>query len=135
MIQRFEVATFFDCTETGVQNHRRSSDMPNDEWQYKRNQQRNFETLIQCISLRCQPMNIKGPYVFGNDDGQLYWTFSFETDKQDIFLLDRDPVGILKQDCNQVPMIVGLGESERELFFTPYLLTLGNSPNTHFQQM
>lgn len=135
MTQRYEVVTFFDCTETGVHNHRRSVNLSHENWHYKRNQQRNFETLIQCISLRCQPMNIKGPHTFSNDDGQLYWNFSFETDKQDIFLLDNDPVGILKQDCNQVPMIVGLNESEKELFFTPYIITLGNSPNTHFQQL
>ena len=135
MIQRFEVATFFDCTSTGVQNHRKKHGLSDEDWHYQRNQQRNFETLIQCISLRCQPMNISGPYTFSNNEGQLYWTFNFESDKQDIFLLDGDPVGILKQDCNHVPMIVGLGESERELFFTPYLITLGKTPNTYFQQV
>ena len=135
MIQRFEVATFFDCTKTGVQNHRRSKNLSNEDWHFRRNQQRNFETIIQCIGLRCQPMNISVPVTLGNNEGQLYWTFSFESDKQDIFLSDDDPVGILKQDCNHVPMIVGLGESERELFFTPYLITLGNTPNTYFQQV
>ena len=134
MIQRFEVVTLFDCTNTGVQNHRRG-DLPEDEWKFKRNQQRNFETLIQCISMRCQPMNINGPYTSTNDEGQLFWTFSFESDKQDIFLLDEDPVGILKQDCNHVPMIIGLNESEKELFFTPYLVTLGKTANTIFQQV
>jgi len=134
-MQRFEVDTFFDCTATGVQNHRRSKNLSDEDWHYKRNQQRNFETIIQCISLRCQPMNIKGSYVFSNDDGQLYWHFTFETDKQDIFLKDNNPVGILELDCNHVPMIVGLGESERELFFTPYMITKGSSQNTFFRQV
>jgi len=134
-MQRFEVDTFFDCTATGVQNHRRSKNLSDEDWHYKRNQQRNFETIIQCISLRCQPMNIKGSYVFSNDDGQLYWNFSFETDKQDIFLKDNNPVGILELDCNHVPMIVGLSESERELFFTPYMITSGSSQNTFFRQV
>lgn len=134
MIQRFEVATLFDCTETGMQNHRKNHELSNEEWQFKRNQQRNFDTLIQCISMRCQPMNIYGPVTFTNDE-QTYWTFSFESDKQDIFLLDDDPVGILKQDCHNVPMIIGLTESEKELFFTPYLITLGDKPNTYFQRV
>ena len=134
MMQRFDVATFFDCTETGVHSHRRSVNMAYDDWHFKRNQQRNFETIIQCISLRCQPMNITGPFVFSNNDGQLYWNFKFETDKQDIFLKENNPVGILELDCNHVPMIVGLGESEKELFFTPYMITIGTSQNTFFRQ-
>ena len=134
-MQRFEVDTFFDCTATGVQNHRRSKNLSDEDWHYKRNQQRNFETIIQCLSLRCQPMNINGPYVFSNNEGQLYWNFSFETDKQDIFLKDSNPVGILELDCNHVPMVVGLGESVRELFFTPYMITTGDNQNTFFRQL
>ena len=134
MIQRFEVKTFFDCTATGVQNHRRQNDMPHDEWRFRRNQQRNFETILQCISLRCQPLNISDPFVFSESDGKLCWNFSFETEKQDIFLLENDPVGILKNDCNQVPMIVGLEETVKDLFFTPYMITLGKHVNTVFVQ-
>lgn len=135
MIQRYEILTFFDCTTTGVQNHRRSSAISHEEWHLKRNQQRNYETIIQCISLRCQPLNINGAHISSNADNQLYWTIQFETDKEDIFLINGDPVGILKQDCEHVPMIVGLEESERELFFTPYMITQGSSVNTFFQQM
>ena len=135
MNQRFEVATFFDCTATGVQNHRKKYGINDENWHYQRNQQRNFETILQCIGMRCQPMNISGPTVLQNSEGQLFWSFTFESDKQDIFLLNGDPVGILKQDCNHVPMIVGLGESERELFFTPYMITLSTTPNTFFQQV
>jgi len=135
MLYRYEVSTLFDCTATGVQNHRRTSGMDNEEWHYKRNQQRNFETIIQCISLRCQPMNINGPYVFSNNENQLYWQFSFETDKQDIFLKNNNPVELLEEDCNQVPMIIGLGESVKELFFTPYMITQGKTANTIFAQV
>lgn len=135
MIQRYEVSTLFDCTATGIQNHRRNTGMSNEEWHFKRNQQRNFETIIQCISLRCQPMNIKGPYVFSNDNAQLYWQFSFETDKEDIFRKDNNPVELLEVDCNLVPMIIGLGESEKELFFTPYMITQGKTANTIFAQV
>ena len=135
MIQRFKITTFFDCTATGVQNHRRSKNLSDEEWHFQRNQQRNFETILQCVSLRCQPMNIQGSFVNSNNDGQLYWSLLFESDKQDIFLLDQDPCGILKQDCNHVPMIIGLTETERELFFTPYLITQGAAPNIFFQRL
>jgi len=135
MVHRYQVVTFFDCTKTGIQNHRRSASLTVSDWQYLRNQQRNYETIIQCLSLRCQPLNIAGPYIYTNNDNQLYWSIQFETDKEDIFRLKDDPIGVLKQDCQHVPMIVGLGESERELFFTPYMITHGSSTNTFFQQV
>jgi hypothetical protein len=135
MMQQYRVFTLFDCTPTGIQNHRRSANIDNTEWQFKRNQQRNFETILQCISLRCQPMNIKGPCIFTNENNQTYWDFKFETDKQDIFCKGDNPVGLLEEDCNLVPMIVGLTESEKELFFYPYMITKGKTANTIFTQM
>jgi hypothetical protein len=134
-MQRYEVSTLFDCTATGIQNHRKLHNMDSEEWHFKRNQQRNFETILQCISLRCQPMNINGPYNFSNNEGQLYWQFSFETDKQDIFRKENNPVGLLEEDCYLVPMITGLNESEKELFFTPYMITQGKTANTIFTQV
>lgn len=132
MLQRIEVHTFFDCTATGITNNRGSGSEDPDSWHRLRNQQRNWETLVQCISLRCQPLNITGPFTFTNHENQIFWSFMFEIDRSNIFLKDGDPVGLLKDDCNGVPMIVGLDESERELFFTPYLITKGKNPNTHF---
>ena len=52
-----EVITQFDITPTDVKSYRRNSELDDAEWNYQRNQQRNFETILQCISLRCQPMN------------------------------------------------------------------------------
>jgi len=135
MIQRIQVSTMFDCTATNVKNYRRGN-LPEEEWNFQRNQQRNWETLLQCLSLRCQPLNINGPYVFtAKDDDNLYWTFTFETDKTDIFYKDGDQLGLVKDDCNHVPMIVGLTETDKELFFTPYLITTGKQANTFFQAL
>jgi hypothetical protein len=134
MNQKIEVCTFFDCTATDIRSHKRSSDMSQEDWNYKRNQQRNWETLIQVISLRCQPLNISGPYIFTHEpSGHLTWNFSFETDRQDIFLKDNNPVGWLLDDCSGVPMLLGLGETNKDLFFTPYLVTNGDMPNIIFQ--
>ena len=116
MFQRFELSTLFDCTNTGVKSYRKSVDVDQETHQYQRNQQRNFETIIQCLSLRCQPMNITGPYVFSNNESQLYWQIGFEIDKSDIFRKDDNPVGILNEDFSGVPMIIGLGENVKELF-------------------
>lgn len=133
MTQKIEVITFFDCTSSGIKYYRAPHGKDHNDWHYKRNQQRNLDTVIQCISLRCQPLNITNSVVETNNEKQLFWSFYFETDKTDIFLKEDDPLGILKEDCHQIPMIVGLGESERELFFTPYLITLGSFPNTFFR--
>lgn len=130
-MQKIKVATLFDCTATDVRSYRRG-ELAEEDWNFKRNQQRNWETMLQCISLRCQPLNISGPYCFTNNEGKLYWTFTFENDREDIFLQDGDPLGALKSDCHGVPMLVGLTESDRELFLTPYIITTGDRPNTIF---
>lgn len=130
-MQKIKVSTVFDCTKTGVRTYRIHSD--NDDVIFKRNQQRNWETLIQCLSLRCQPLNISGPYNFSTNEGNLFWQFTFETDRDEIFADGNDSLGFLKQDCNGVPMIIGLTETERELFLTPYLITSGDNPNTIFE--
>lgn len=135
MTQIIEVKTFFDCTPTGVVSHRRNHSISEEQWHYQRNQQRNWETLLQCISLRCQALNIQEPrWVEGvyQDTVVKVWYFSFETDRDEIFSTPDDAMGLLKSDCQGVPMIVGLSESERELFITPFLITGGESCNIFF---
>lgn len=135
MIYRCEVATFFDCSNTGVVSYRRGIELDQESWIFKRNQQRNWETLLQCISLRCQPLNISPVSKVLHESKKLYWTFTFETDRESIFATANDPMGLLKKDCNGVPMIVGLEESEKELFLTPYLITHGSACNIFFNPL
>lgn len=131
--KRFEVATYFDCTKTGVNRHRRSVELSEDEWHFKRNQQRNFDTLIQLISLRSTPTNISGPYKFTDEkSGHIKWVISFETDNEDVFIKGNDKFGGLLEDCSGVPMITGLDETNKDLFFTPYLITSGEQANIIF---
>lgn len=135
MTQIIEVKTFFDCTPTGVVSHRRNHSITEEQWHFQRNQQRNWETLLQCISLRCQALNLQEPqWVEGTYEQATVkvWYFSFETDRDEIFADGNDPVGLLKADCHGVPMLVGLAESERELFLTPYLITSGDGCNIFF---
>jgi len=69
-------------------------------WLRSRNQQRNWETLMQLISLYTQPLRVSPVRVTGRR-----WQFDFDTDQEDVFGLDNDPVGRLKQSCNGVPVI------------------------------
>lgn len=134
------VKTLFDCTATGTRSHYKPGtgrthdalghDITQpDAWNRSRNQQRNWETLLQCLSLRCQPLNIIEPAVLVNSEGELSWVFGFETDQDSIFEYNGDPLGALKQDCHGVPMIVGLDETWKEGFLMPYLLPWGSSQN------
>lgn len=110
--------TLFDCTSTGVTGHMRLSDLPFVDaagqtvdnqlaWNRSRNQQRNFETLIQLVSLRTQPINITA-----TDQDQQYWQFSFETENESVYGSGTDAFENLLQDCVGVPMITNLGEHQ-----------------------
>lgn len=115
---KYVCKTLFDCSSTGVTGHFRIGQIPYvdrvgqeirniNDWNRSRNQQRNFETLLQIISLRSQPERITMPQK--TDTG---WSFSFEVEAESTFGLDGnpDPFAALYQDCNGVPMIVGLDE-------------------------
>lgn len=115
---KLRCTTKFDITATGVTGHCKPSRMPffdqsgqrianEQQWNHARNQQRNWETITQLISLRTQVDNLSTPV---HDNGS--WTFEFEVEQHELFLLDSDPVGILKQDCENVPMLIGLKEKE-----------------------
>ena len=105
------VLTDFDCRPTGVTGHFRTSVLPFvdraeqsitnfDSWNSSRNQQRNWETLLQLIGLYTQPQSISDIRM---KNGR--WEFEFETEFDDVFRLNDDPVGLLKQACRGVPII------------------------------
>ena len=110
--------TLFDCSYTGVTGHFRSIDMPFndragqaveniDDWHRSRNQQRNWETLMQIIGLRTQPQNVTRPEQKDNK-----WTFEFTAESEGVYSLtdNPDPLAGLKLDCSGVPMVLGLDE-------------------------
>ena len=41
-----------------------------------------------------------------------YWLWEFEVERADVFLSDGDPVALLKQDLNGVPILKNLTETE-----------------------
>jgi hypothetical protein len=123
--------TLFDITKTGINFRRRFDTEISTDQQIQRNQQCNFETVLQVINMRCQPENISDiersdvkiseleRYNFGYLYSEQYlkkktvtvWTFEFETDKTDVFNNGISDVGYLLQDCENVPMITGLEET------------------------
>ena len=71
-------------------------------------QHRNWESLLQIISLRTQPMNVSRPAK--QSDG---WYFEFEVEAQGVLSsgFDSDDLAGLRSDCEGVPMVTGLDEA------------------------
>jgi hypothetical protein len=112
--------TLFDCTYTGVTGHLRPQQLPfttktglvintAEQWNRSRNQQRNWESLLQIMSLRTQPMNVAHPVK--QKDG---WHFEFEVEAEGVLSnnIDSDDLAGLVVDCEGVPMVTGLNEEE-----------------------
>lgn len=129
------IKTQFDCTATGTTGHYRSNKVPyqdhadqtidgQDAWNKSRNQQRNYETLIQLLSLRTQLIFVGQPQ---HQDG--IWSFEIESDRDDVF---SDDFASLILDCEAVPMIVGLDETAK---IAPMLVLRGDSTNLWFSKV
>jgi hypothetical protein len=108
----------FDITATGVTGHFKSSRIPFQDlsgqsitneltWNRARNQQRNWETLTQLISLRTQVIDLTRPEQF---DGA--WEFEFATETPDAYGSVDDPTLILRTDSDGVPMLQTLHSGE-----------------------
>lgn len=130
----------FDCTYTGVTGNFKPSQIPFTDragqqvqnianWNKSRNQQRNWETILQLISLNTQPQDIITPrFVNGT------WEFEFRVESADVFALSNsaDPLAGLKQNCAGVPMIVNLTEKGN---VEPVLLSHGPEQNIWFESI
>ena len=132
--------TLFDCSQTKTTGHFRSSQLPFvdgsgktirnlDDWTYSRNQQRNFETIMQMISLRAQPEIIRTPM---ENNGT--WEFEFAVEQAGVYSVDgklESTAGLLIE-CNGTPMIVGLNEKQS---LEPMLITQGHQQNIWFESV
>lgn len=129
--------TFFDCSATGVTGYFRPSQVPftdhtgikiqdQQSWNYARNQQRNWETLTQLISLRTQPVSVTS---MGQISGT--WSFEFEVESGLVYSTtgQADDISGLPNECSGVPMITGLTET---LTQQTVLVTQGTDQNIWF---
>jgi hypothetical protein len=121
MSHRMSCYTLFDITETGVLNRSKPTEAGVQEWILKRNTQCNFDTILQVISLRSQPDQVKSPirmqlldsdldkfgFLFENNETSpvYYWKFEFEVHHSSVFENGIRPYGSLYKDCEGVPMI------------------------------
>jgi hypothetical protein len=127
--------TLVDITPTGV-----IRDIAGQ--QVQRNQQRNWETIIQCIGLLTQPNMLKwdlietddvvGQFKFGEmyQGPQKVWGFEFSVERPGVFGEDEAPVDNLENCFNEVPVIVDLEETAR--FLLPIFYTAGAIKNIYF---
>ena len=142
--------TLFDCTATGILNHAKVTQLPLTDQQGKiisdqaaltraRNQQRNWETLTQLISLRTQVTVYSPPQILQdasiavlglNRRASRIWTFEFGSEFADIYDIGGKPLAALIQDCDGVPLITGLDEAVENL--EPVIRTTGSVINTKF---
>ena len=124
--------TLYDITPSGIKSHTRSLNFPTTDrtgriihniqgWDEARNQQRNWETILQVVSLRAQPENCTLPVSFITPLAKTefsvkkgkskVWSFAFDSEIDDAFEVNDNPIGALIDDVNMVPMITNLTES------------------------
>jgi hypothetical protein len=104
-----------------------------------RDQQRNWETVLQVLGLKTQPLIVREPVCFQNEDleyfdfGEFYegkhtvWAFQFRGERDDFYLLEQ-----LEDDFDQVPITLGLEETAR--FMLPIFHAHGTLKNIYFIQ-
>ena len=134
-MQHITGVTLVDITRTGVTRNRPDFDI-------ERDQQRNWETVMQCIGLRSQPFDIVGPVnkVVSLDDsefGEMYsgdhrvWFWSFSIEHSGVWSKNNNQLHYLHQDFDEVPVIMGLEETAR--FILPIFYTKGAIKNVFFR--
>ena len=130
--------TLFDCSRTGTTGHFRVGQVPYldqsgaeirniGDWTVSRNQQRNFETILQMISLRAQPEITSNP-VQEHDQ----WRFEFTVESAGVYSADGSvhDLSALLTECAGTPMIVGLREQPG---LDAHLITQGERQNIWFE--
>lgn len=126
---RYRITTLVDITRT---NAARSE--PNE---LKSSQQANFNSLIQAIGMRSNvdwqsdPEKHEGRLPSPWQGKAVYWIWEFDVERDEIFDKDGDPVALLKEDLNGVPIIVGLEESSD--LEKPAFITLNGNTNTRVE--
>jgi hypothetical protein len=111
--------TLFDITHTNVLNRSKPIGENHQLWKVQRNSQANFDTILQCISLRGSPDILHYPHRIENNThtespfGFLmdyakdfwYWRFDFHVQNNAVFNDTIDCLGYLTKDCHEIPMI------------------------------
>jgi hypothetical protein len=133
----FQGFSLVDITSTGVTRGVADS--------LERNQQRNWETVLQCIGLRTQPQYVQEPVQSTFSDigiaefGDFYqgeqriWFWQWAVEGEGVYDLPNKLLGGIHQDFEQVPIITGLTETAR--FMLPIFYPYGSIKNIYFKQI
>jgi len=124
---RYSCQTLFDITATGITGHYKTATrLSMDQWNRARNQQRNWETLVQIISLRTQVFDLTQPELVADR-----WQFSFEVETPGVFGSVDDPTAVLRLDADGVPMLNNLDNTHG---LPTCLIVSGPDQNIWFEQ-
>lgn len=134
---RIEIKTQFDITSTGTTGHFKLSRVPSVDqagnsitdqisWNRSRNQQRNYETLLQLLSLRTQIFDVTLPV-----EREGLWSFELSVESAGIFGEDEE-FSVLRQDADGIPMLLHLDNSSG---LDPMLVTQGDKQNIWFAEI
>jgi len=108
-MNKYKIVSLVDITRSGA--------VRSDPDIVKQGQQANFNSLLQAIGLRsnvewtADPRMTEGRLPNGVDGRARYWTWVFHCERDDVFLKDGDPVGLLKDDINGVPIVPELNNT------------------------
>lgn len=128
----YKLYTLVDITNTG--QHRVEHGKEELHWK-----EQNFQTVLQTIGIRSNISYKHKPFVtevngrligFETDEIIRVWRFDFETERDNTFNKNDDPVGLLKDDFNLVPYISGLDELLEQNYAV--FNTVGPTPNIVF---
>jgi hypothetical protein len=123
---RYKIITLVDITRTNPS--RAETD------QLKLKQQANFNSLLQGIGLRSNvtwvtpPKKYTGALPDELEGKANHWIWEFDVEREEVFLEDGNPVGLLIKDLHNVPIIIELEDTAE---ITPAAFqTIGNNINT-----
>jgi hypothetical protein len=124
---RYQVITLVDITRTNPDRSEKDH--------LRVSQQANFNSLIQAIGLRSNVDWETDPQMHqGSIPTQLgkanHWIWEFNAERDEIFLKDKNPVGLLIEDLNGVPVITKLNDSAD--IYPAVFKTQGDDINTWF---
>lgn len=131
---QYKLYTLVDITHTG--QYRNEPGKESLRWK-----EQNFNSIIQTLGLRANlsfmsnPLmtEVKGSLIgFDTNDIIRVWRFDFETEREDVYENDNDPVGFLKEDFELVPYIEGLDELLQQNFAV--FVTEGKNKNIVFHK-
>ena len=111
---KVRIKTLVDVTRTDVRRKEQGD-------QLKLLQQQNYQTLLQIINLRSlidsnsdpstETRDVTGEFGSRFKGDHKVWTYEFIIDRPDVFNDGEDPIGLLKEDFRNIPILGGLSET------------------------